>query len=219
MFLGSPASCGQRSRNLSKHAQSSHSQTVGPNASGVTNATRGAPIKTKKCPRQPQLPMLRGSRGHNQPTAAPSIMQPGASAQKRQKQVDHSQSSAPQSKNSPQSSNEQKHQRKEAQQSAPSLAEEKKPSQPPPEAAHHEQNSRRSTPSAQQDNPSQPSNASHGKGKGGGEKKSDKRKTRATTERFFATHGGGRDSCSLCSASLIRVTHTREAIIRLIWGQ
>jgi len=71
--------------------------------------------------------------------------------------------------------NGQKHQQKQAQQSAPSLAEQNKPSQPPPTAAHQEQNSQRSTPSAQQNNPSQP-NASHGKGKGGGEKKSDKKK-------------------------------------------
>ena len=38
------------------------------------------------------------------------------------------------------------------------------------------QDSRRSTPSAEQNNPSQPPDASHGKGKGGGEKKSDKKK-------------------------------------------
>jgi hypothetical protein len=39
---------------------------------------------------------------NDQPTAAPSITQPGASTHKRQKHVDHSQTSAPQSKNSPQ---------------------------------------------------------------------------------------------------------------------
>ena len=61
----------------------------------------------------------------DQPTAAPSITQPGASTHKRQKHVDHSQTSAPQSKNSPQPSNGQKHQQKQAQQSAPSLAEQK----------------------------------------------------------------------------------------------
>jgi Protein of unknown function (DUF3300) len=53
-------------------------------------------------------------------------------------------------------------------------AEQNKPSQP--EAARDKQDTRRSTPSAEQNKPSQPSDASHGKGKGGGEKKSDKKK-------------------------------------------
>ena len=178
-------------------------QNLPPNASGVTNAARGARDKTKKCPRQPQLPMLRGSReaiaqrwsgkrssqlskhaqsshqsrggANSQPDGNTVYHAARSVGAKSQKQVDHSQSSAPQSKNSPESSNAQKHQQKQAQQSAPSLAEQNKPSQPPPKASHHEQNSRRSTPSAQQDNPSRPSNASDGKGKGGREKKSDKK--------------------------------------------
>jgi hypothetical protein len=197
---------GSDPRKLNRHGQGNH-QNVAPNASGVTNATPGArhknrevsaPAATANVPgeqgkrlhsdgqgrarnlsKHPQSSHQSSGGANNQPTATPSNMQPGASAQKRQKQVDHSQSSAPQSKNSPQSSNEQKHQQKQAQQSAPSLAEQNKPSQPPPRAAHHEQNSRRSTPSAQQNNPSQPSNASDGKGKGGREKKSDKKEDKS----------------------------------------
>jgi hypothetical protein len=184
------------------------SPNLAPNASGATNATPGARGKNQKVPASTATADVPGEPGkllqgsgqgsdpgrlkrhaqgshqsnggaNNQPTAAPSIMQPGASAQKRQKHVDHSQRSAPQSKESPQSSNGQKHQQKQAQQSAPSLVEEQKPSQPPPKAALHEQNSRRSAPSTQQNNPSQPSNASDGKGKGGGEKKSDKKEDKS----------------------------------------
>ena len=180
---------------------------MAPNASGVTNATPGvshknrevsAPAATANVPgeqgkrlqsdgqgrarnlsKHPQSSHQSNGGANNQPTATPSIMQPGASAQKRQKKVDNYQSSATQSKNSAQSSNEQKHQQKQAQQSAPPLTEQNKPSQPPPKAAKHEQNSQRSTPSVQQNNPSQPSNASDGKGKGGREKKSDKKEDKS----------------------------------------
>ena len=197
---------GSDPRRLKRNGQGSD-QNVPPNASGVTNAARGARDKNQEVSAPAATANVAGEQGkplhsdgqgsarnlskhaqsshqssggaNSQPTATPSIMQPGASVQKRQKQVDHSQSSAPQSKDSPQSSNAQKHQQRQAQQSAPSLAEQNKPSQPPPKASHHEQNSRRSTPSAQQDNPSRPSNASDGKGKGGREKKSDKKEDKS----------------------------------------
>jgi hypothetical protein len=115
---------------------------------------------------------------NTQAEEAPPTVQPGASPQKHQKHVDHSQSSDPQSKSSAQSSDGQKHQQKQARQSAPSFAEPNKPSQPPPEAARRKQDSPRSEPSAQKNNPSQASDASHDKSKGkrGGEKKSDKKK-------------------------------------------
>ena len=149
-----------------------------------------------------QAQRIRQSNGgaSNQPEEVPATVQPDA-PQKHQKRVEHSQSSD-QSKSSAQSPNGQKDQRKQARQSAPSFeepnkpsqpppeaardkqdsrrstpsAEQNKPSQPPPEAARDKQDPRRSTPSAEQNNPSQPPDASHGKGKGGGEKKSDKKK-------------------------------------------
>jgi Protein of unknown function (DUF3300) len=150
-----------------------------------------------------QAQRIRQSNGgaSNQTEEVPATVQPDG-PQKHQKRVEHSQSSDPQSKSSAQSPNGQKHQQKQARQSAPSFeepnkpsrppaeaarhkqdtrrstpsAEPSKPSQPPPEAARHKQDTRRSTPSAEQNKPSQPSDASHGKGKGGGEKKSDKKK-------------------------------------------
>jgi hypothetical protein len=158
---------------------------------------RSDPRKASK-----QAQRIRQSNGgaSNQPEEVPATVQPDA-PQKHQKRDEHSQSSD-QSKSSAQSPNGQKHQQKQARQSAPSFeepnkpsqpppeaaghkqdtrrstpsAEQNKPSQPPPEAARDKQDSRRSTPSAEQNNPSQPPDASHGKGKGGGEKKSDKKK-------------------------------------------
>jgi hypothetical protein len=171
----------RRDRKDSKGASKTRNQQV-PEPTATTNIP-GEPGKLLQGGGQdsdPRKSSKRAQKSHqshgevsNQPAAAPSIVQPGASPQKHQKHVDDSQT-----KDSPQSSNGQKHRQKRAQQSAPSFAEQDKPSQPPPEAAQREKNSRRSTPSAQQNNPSQASDASHdkGKGKGGGEKKSNKKK-------------------------------------------
>ena len=199
---------GGNPRNLSKHAQDSH-QNLAPNASGAIDTTPGARGKNHKVSAPtvaPNVPDEQGTPGqsggqggnprklskhvqsshqskggaNNQPTTTSSTMQPSTSTQKHQKHVDPSQSSSPQSNNSPQSSNVQKHQQKHAPRSAPSLAKQNKPSQPQPAAAHHEQNSQRSTASAPQNIAPQPSNASHGKGKGkgGGEKKTDEKKNK-----------------------------------------
>lgn len=175
---------GTDSQELSRREKSSHQKV----AAGT------APSATADVPRQWEKPLQsdgeqntsrnrnkNAQRNHqtngganNQPTAAPSVKQPDAS-QERQTHVDHSQSAAPKAKNSSQSSNGQKHRKERASQSAPSLTKQDTPSQPPPKAAHREQTSQRSMPAAQQENASQPSKASQGKGKGDGKKKSDKK--------------------------------------------
>jgi hypothetical protein len=119
-----------------------------PGGPSTPGKTRGSDLRAKHIPK-PSHPDFT-SQGNERIRRDLKDSNGSSKTQKRQKHVDHSQSSAPQSKNSPQSSNGQKHQQKQAQQSAPSLA--------------------------KQNNPSQPSDASHGKGKSGGKKKSDKKK-------------------------------------------
>ena len=164
------------------------SPDLAPNTSGVTNLTSEAPGKTHKepapstapnVPEQQGKPLESGSQesaprnvskheesSHqsnaetsNQPTAAASVMQSGATTEKQQKHVDHAESPSQQSDNSRQSSTKQD-----------------KPLQPPPAVAHQEVHSERSPASAnQKDKASQPSNASADEGnKGGGDKKKDK---------------------------------------------
>ena len=173
-----------------------------PNTSGVTNLTSEAPGKTHKepapstapnVPEQQGKPLKSGSQesaprnvskheesSHqsnaetsNQPTAAASVMQSGATTEKQQKHVDHAESPSQQSDNSRQPSTKQD-----------------KPLQPPPAVAHQDEHSERSPASAnQKDKASQPSNASADEGnkgggdkkkdKGGGEKKSDEKKEKA----------------------------------------
>jgi Protein of unknown function (DUF3300) len=189
----------------SKHAQGGH-QNVAPKASGVTNATPGGRGKNKVSEPTvaPNVPGGQGAPSHSngqgsaprnlkkhaqsdhhssggvnsQRTTAPSST--GTSTQKRQKRVDHSQSSSPQSNDSPHPSNAQKHQQKHASQSATSLPKQNNPPQPPPAAAQHDQRSKRSAAAVQQNTGPQSSNASHGKGKGkgGGEKKTDEKKNK-----------------------------------------
>jgi Protein of unknown function (DUF3300) len=157
--------------------------TVAPNVpdeQGTPGQSGGQGGNPRKLSKHVQSSHQSKGGANNQPTTTPSTMQPSTSTQKHQKHVDPSQSSSPQSNNSPHSSNGQKHQQKHAPQSAPSLAKQNKPSQPQPAAAHHEQNSQRSTASAPQNIAPQPSNTSHGKGKGkgGGEKKTDEKKNK-----------------------------------------
>ena len=189
----------------SKYAQGGH-QNVAPKASGLTNATPGGRSKNKVSEPTvaPNVPGGQGAPSHSngqgsaprnlkkhaqsdhhssggvksQRTTAPSST--GASTQKRQKRVDHSQNSSPQSNNSPHPSNAQKHQQKRASQSATSLPKQNNPPQPPPAAAQHDQRSKRSAAAVQQNTAPQPSNASHGKGKGKGgeEKKTDEKKNK-----------------------------------------
>ena len=117
-----------------------------------------------------------GRRNHP-PTAAPSVMQPGAPTEKQQKHVDHPESPSQQSDNSRQPSTKQD-----------------KPLQPPPTVAHQDEHSERSPASPIENKASQPSNAAADEGKGGGERKKDKaavkrsptrRKRKVTTERSF----------------------------------
>ena len=131
------------SRNLSKHAQSSHQSKGGANT---------------------------------QPKKATTVVQQGTRTQKQPKHIDQSVSSSHQSSNSSQSSKGQQ-QNKHAKQASPSVAKQNKQSQPPHVAAHQDQHpQQRSTSSAQQTRATQPSNVSHGKGKGGGEKKKSDKK-------------------------------------------
>ena len=176
---GSP---GSDSHELSRREKGSR-QKVAPSTAPTADASRqrekplqsdGEKNTSRNLSKNAQRNYQANGRANNQPTAAPSVKQPGAS-QKRQTHVDHSQSAVPKAKNSSQSSNRQKQQKERAPQSAPSLTKQDAPSQPPPKAAHREQTSQRSMPVAQQDNASQPSKASHGKGKGDGKKKSDKK--------------------------------------------
>jgi Protein of unknown function (DUF3300) len=158
-----------------------------PTATQLTNATSGArgkngkvrpPTTTANVPGQQGQPLHNGgqasashnlskhahgsdqSKGgtNNQPKA---LAQQGTSAQKHQKHVAHSASS------SSQSSNGQHHQQKHSTQPSPSSAKQNK---------HQDQHSEHAKGSVQQSHGTQPSNVSHGKGKGGGEKKSDKKK-------------------------------------------
>jgi Protein of unknown function (DUF3300) len=159
---------------------------VAPNTSGVTNLTSEAPGKTHKKPAPSTAPNVPGQQGKslnsgaqesaprnvskreesshqsnagtsNQPTAAPSIMQPSAPTEKQQKHVDHAESPSQQSDNSLQPSTKQD-----------------KPLQPPPAVAHQDEHSERSQASPNQNKASQPSNASTDEGKGGRDKKKDK---------------------------------------------
>ncbi|MGA7212867.1 MAG: DUF3300 domain-containing protein [Terrimicrobiaceae bacterium] len=190
---------GSNPRNLSKHAQNGN-QNPALNASAVTG-TSGGRGKNHKLPAPAVAPNVPGGQGtppshgngqgsaprnlskhaqgsnhskggaNTQAKAAPSTT--GASTQKHQKHVDHSQSSSPQSNNSSRPSNGQKHQQKRNSQSAP-VAKQNKPSQSP--SAHHDQHSQRSTAPPHQNNAPQPSNSSHGKGKG--EKKTNEKKSK-----------------------------------------
>jgi hypothetical protein len=148
----------------------------------VTNLTSEAPGKTHKepapstapnVPEQQGKPLKSGSQesaprnvskheesSHqsnaetsNQPTAAASVMQSGATTEKQHKHVDHAESPSQQSDNSRQPSK-----------------------QDTPAVAHQDEHSERSPASAnQKDKASQPSNASADEGnKGGGDKKKDK---------------------------------------------
>ena len=192
---------GSNPRNLSKRAQNSN-QNPALNTSAVTG-TSGERGKNHKVPAPAVAPNVPGGQGtppshgngqgsaprnlskhaqgsnhsnggvNNQAKAAPPTT--GASTQKHQKHVDHTQSSAPQSNNSSRPSNGQKHQQKHDSQSAP-VAKQNKPSQSPSAAAHHDQHSQRSTAPAHQNNAPQPSNSSHGKGKG--EKKTNEKKNK-----------------------------------------
>jgi hypothetical protein len=162
------------------------SPDVAPNTSAVTNAVPGARDKNHKVPAPSTAPNVPGQQGKplnsdaqesaprnvskheesthqsnagtsNQPTAAPSVMQPGAPTEKQQKHVDHPESPSQQSDNSRQPSTKQD-----------------KPLQPPPAVAHQDEHSERSPASAIQNKASQPSNAAADEGKGGGERKKDK---------------------------------------------
>jgi Protein of unknown function (DUF3300) len=166
--------------------ESPSSSDVAPNTSGVTNAVPGARDKNHKVPAPSTAPNVPGQQGKpldsdaqesaprnvskheesthqsnagtsNQPTAAPSVMQPGAPTEKQQKHVDHPESPSQQSDNSRQPSTKQD-----------------KPLQPPPAVAHQDEHSERSPASAIQNKASQPSNAAADEGKGGGERKKDK---------------------------------------------